>query len=159
MKRLALSLTLATILLATSSCGNKETTPGHTPGLGEIMTLIQMRHTKLCLAGEAKNWALAAYEVDEIKEGLHDIVTYHPTHKTSPVSIAEVTPQQTDASIKALDEAIKSKNSKAFDQAFDAFTFSCNSCHAATGFEFNVVVRPKVNPFPNQSFAPPEEGK
>src|SRR5947208_2225088 len=32
-----------------------------TPGLGEIMTLQQMRHLKLWFAGQAGNWPLAAY--------------------------------------------------------------------------------------------------
>src|SRR5215471_9296540 len=35
-------------------------------GLGEIMSLQQMRHLKLWLAGAAKNWPLADYELDEL---------------------------------------------------------------------------------------------
>jgi hypothetical protein len=60
------------------------------PGLGEIMTLNQMRHAKHWLAAQAGNWPLAAYEVDELEEGLQVAIEFHPTHKTSPVSIAEV---------------------------------------------------------------------
>jgi hypothetical protein len=54
--------------------------------LGELMTLRQMRHTKLSLAGEAGNWELPAYEIQELGEGHDDIVTYHPTHEESPVA-------------------------------------------------------------------------
>lgn len=46
-------------------------------GLGEIMGLTQMRHAKLWFAGEAGNWPLSAYELDELKEGFDDAVTYH----------------------------------------------------------------------------------
>jgi hypothetical protein len=40
------------------------------PGLGEFMTATQLRHAKLWFAGKQNNWDLAAYEIDEIKEGL-----------------------------------------------------------------------------------------
>lgn len=40
------------------------------PGLGEFMTATQLRHAKLWFAGEQNNWDLAAYEIDEVKEGL-----------------------------------------------------------------------------------------
>ena len=51
------------------------------PGLGEIMGLDQIRHDKLWFAGENGNWPLAAYELDELQEGLDDAVKYHPTHE------------------------------------------------------------------------------
>jgi hypothetical protein len=39
-------------------------------GLGEFMNGIQMHHAKLWFAGTNQNWPLAAFEVNEIKEGL-----------------------------------------------------------------------------------------
>ena len=47
--------------------------PVYTPGLGEIMSLQQMRHSKLWSAGSAHNWPLAAYELDELKEGFDEL--------------------------------------------------------------------------------------
>ena len=44
-----------------------------------------MRHTKLWLAGQAGNWKLAEYEVEELGEGFDDVVKLHPTHKDSPM--------------------------------------------------------------------------
>ena len=38
---------------------------GYQPGLGELMSLQQLRHDKLWRAGRAFNWPLAAYEIDE----------------------------------------------------------------------------------------------
>ena len=55
-----------------------------TPGLGEIMTLQQMRHLKLWFAGQGGNWPLAGYELDELKEGFEDVVKYFPTKDDVP---------------------------------------------------------------------------
>jgi len=38
------------------------------PGLGEIMSGIQMHHAKLWFAGINNNWKLAEYETGELKE-------------------------------------------------------------------------------------------
>ena len=57
------------------------------------MTLQQMRHTKLWLAGEAQNWDLAAYEIDELGEGFDDVIQYHPTHDGSPVAPRDAIPR------------------------------------------------------------------
>src|ERR1700746_3268474 len=56
------------------------------PGLGEFMTATQLRHAKLWFAGKNNNWALAAYEIDEIKEGLEDVEKQFPTHDGIPVA-------------------------------------------------------------------------
>src|ERR1700755_1322366 len=45
----------------------------HGPGLGEIMSLQQMRHIKLWFAGNAANWRLADYEIGELGEGFDDV--------------------------------------------------------------------------------------
>ena len=44
----------------------------HGPGLVETMMAAQSHHAKLWLAGNARNWELAEYQVDELKEGLED---------------------------------------------------------------------------------------
>src|SRR5215467_3913154 len=55
--------------------GGKET---YASGLGEIMSLQQMRHLKLWFAGQAKNWPLADYELDELEEGFDDVIKFFP---------------------------------------------------------------------------------
>ena len=122
------------------------------PGLGEIMTLQQMRHLKLWFAGRAANWDLADYELDELKEGYEDITKYYPTKDdapTGPMAAAIV-----EKEVAELDKAIKAKNAKQFVAAFDKLTASCNACHQASKKEFIVVQRPTANPYANQSFAP-----
>jgi hypothetical protein len=135
-----------------------ETTPAaepYTPGLGDIMSLQQMRHVKLWFAGEAGNWDLASYELDELEEGFDDAVKFHPTHKDSPVAIKDVIPQLTPTPIADLRKAVAARDQTAFRQAFDELTAVCNGCHEATKFGFNRVQRPATNPYPNQVFEPP----
>lgn len=127
--------------------------PGYTPGLGEIMTLTQMRHAKLWLALDARNWDLASYELDELEEGFADAVAFHPTHKDAPRPLGELVPEAMDAPIAALRAAVAAHDAERAEQAHDAFTTGCNECHAATGFSFNRVVRPSANPYANQDFA------
>ncbi len=51
----------------------------YSPGVGDLMTgAVQPHHIKLGLAGQAGNWPLAAYELDEIRESLDDVKNPHP---------------------------------------------------------------------------------
>jgi hypothetical protein len=136
--------------------GNRSTAApaSYVPGLGEFMSATQMRHSKLWFAGQAENWALAAYELNEIKEGFADIVRFHPTHPGSPVPIREILPKLMAAPFARLQVAISSQNPSKFDEAFDSLTAACNACHQAEKFGFNVITRPTSNPYTNQDFSP-----
>ncbi len=139
-----------------STPGEDQSAAGYVPGLGEIMSLQQMRHTKLWLAGDAGNWELAAYEIDELGEGFDDVVAYHPTHKESPVDPKDAIPRMVTEPLAELRAAVGKKDRAAFVQAYDGLTAACNQCHDATDFGFNRVQRPAGNPYPNQVFAPPQ---
>ena len=143
----------AALLLFTAGCHRAAEEP-FVPGLGEIMSLQQMRHTKLWLAGQANNWKLAAYEVDELGEGFDDVVRLHPTHKDSPGAPKDLIPRMVTAPIDDLRKAVDQQNPTAFASAYDSLTAACNNCHQATNFGFNHVQRPASNPYPNQVFEP-----
>src|SRR5438477_12790788 len=113
-----------------------------------MMSLQQMRHVKLWLAGQAENWELAAYEVDELGEGFDDIVKFHPTHKDSPVAPKDAIPRMVTQPLTELRAAVDKKDVTTFAIAYDALTTACNSCHDATNFSFNRVQKPAVNPYP-----------
>jgi hypothetical protein len=159
----ALGAGLAAACLTTTAACNRATPPAagggasteaFVPGLGEIMSLQQMRHTKLWLAGQAGNWDLAAYEVDELGEGFDDVVRLHPTHKDSPVAPKDAIPRMVTAPLEQLRRTIEQRDAARFAQAYDALTTGCNNCHEATNFGFNRVQRPATNPYPNQVFEP-----
>jgi hypothetical protein len=147
--RLTIAATLALFLPLAAQAQPKEP---FTPGLGEIMTLQQMRHLKLWFAGQAGNWPLADYELDELKEGYEDIVKYFPTKDdvpTGPMASAII-----EKEVAELNKAIEAKDRKQFAAAFEKLTASCNACHQSSKKPFIVVQRPTANPYANQSFAP-----
>jgi hypothetical protein len=141
------------VLLCTASgCTHQAAEPSYIPGLGEIMTLTQMRHSKLWFAGEAGNWDLAAYELDELHEGLDDAAKFHPTHKDVQLPIPALIDKIMATPLKQLQEATEAKDQERFVMSFDELTAACNQCHQATDFGFNVVTRPTANPYSNQVF-------
>jgi hypothetical protein len=139
---------IATLWLAAPSAKAEDAKPATgpgVPGLGEIMSLQQMRHIKLWFAGRAGNWPLADYEIDELKEGFDDV-----TKLVGP----EVVKQNMGAPMAALQKAIDAKDNAAFTTAFDQLTVGCNACHRALGHAFIAIRRPTELPYSNQTFAP-----
>ena len=141
-------LTLAT---ATGSAVSEPAKP-YEPGLIEYMAHVQSHHIKIWLAGNARNWELADYQVDELKELLEDVAKRVPKYRDVPVG--QMIETTTMAPIGEIEAAIKARDSKAFATAFDKLTTACNNCHEAAGRGFIVIQRPAASPFPNQSFAP-----
>jgi hypothetical protein len=155
--RTARGLVVVIVMVALAGVGCRRQPPAeaYVPGLGEIMTLQQMRHVKLWFAGEARNWDLASYEVKELGEGFDDVVKLHPTHEESPVAPKDAIPRMITSPLGDLRDAVEKKDAARFEQTYDALTKACNDCHQATNFGFNVVQRPSTNPYSNQVFAPP----
>jgi hypothetical protein len=154
MRRPSLAWGSVVLLGCLSACRREPATQPFTPGFGEIMTLTQMRHAKLWFAGQAANWPLAAYEVDELREGLQDVATFHPTHKDAELPIPALIEKIMTDPVAQVDKAIAARDERGFTEAFDALTEACNACHRATKFGFNVVARPGANPYSNQQFQP-----
>jgi len=150
MKRFVVALTVVTgsAVLAAAQPAKEP----YEPGLGEFMAATQLRHAKLWFAGRNRNWDLAAYEVDEIKEGLQDAAKLHPTHEGVPV--AEMIKTILDPRLDRLEKTVDAKDSAQFSVAFDALTDGCNSCHTRAGKPFIRIQRPSELPVSNQNFAP-----
>ncbi len=136
------------------ACRQAPAPPAFTPGLGEIMTLTQMRHSKLWFAGQVGNWSLASYELEELNEGMEDAATFHPTHKDAPLPIPALIEKIMKNPIQQVQKAVEARDQAGFAQAFDQLTEGCNACHRATNFGFNTVTRPSANPYSNQTFEP-----
>jgi len=118
----------------------------YAPGLGEIMGGIQTHHAKLWYAGINDNWKLAQYEADELKERFEQartIETSRPEVKMIPMMYP---------AIDSINEAISHKNLVQFKSGFQLLTASCNSCHSANNFEFNIITIPTAAPVSNQDF-------
>lgn len=116
------------------------------PGLGEIMGGIQVHHAKLWYACINNNWGLAAYEIAEIKERFQQAATIEadrPEVKMIPMIYP---------SIDSVANAIDHKNLVSFKTNFQTLTNTCNGCHTANHFEFNVITIPTAPPVSNQDF-------
>jgi len=113
---------------------------------------MQVHHTKLWLAGNDGNWALAAYELKEIKETVEDIQTYSP--KWHGIPVAQMV-KGLDPSINSLNQGVIAKNSIKFNADFREFTAACNACHVAANqpeIKIMVPLTPDANKFADQDF-------
>lgn len=136
---------------ATTSATSQSSQP-YTPGLVEFMLQVQSHHAKLWLAGNARNWELADYQIDELKELLEEITTRVPKYKDVPVG--QMIESTTMPPIGDVESAIKARDFVKFTAAFDKLTVACNACHEAANRAFIIIQRPATSPFPNQSFGP-----
>jgi hypothetical protein len=121
----------------------------YTPGLGEFMSSIQVHHNKLWFSGQQQNWKLADFEIHEIRESIGAIEKYQTEREESKLT-GMIKP-----ALDSVDNAIRQKNPVLFNSSYTLLTRTCNNCHQATQFEFNVVKIPVTPPFSNQDFTKP----
>lgn len=125
----------------------------YSPGMGEIMAGIQLRHAKLWYAGTGGNWKLAKYELDEIQEGLEDVKKYHLNFEGR--SLAEMVGSITSGPVEKLAKVIQARQKALFMKSFDGLSQACNTCHTANGLDFIYIQRPVSQPFTNQRYKKP----
>ena len=130
----------------------QELPKGYVPGLGEFMGRIEVDHAKLWLAGEARNWELADYQLTELKEVLSDVQDFVPAYQHIPV--AEMIDAIIVGTVSDLEKAIAARDFNAFSASFDKLTAGCNSCHEAANKAFIAIRRPAQSNFSNQDFSP-----
>ena len=116
------------------------------PGLGEFMSGIQVHHAKLWFAGEAQNWPLATFEINEIKEALESIKEFN-ADRPEVKSI-----EMMDPAMDSITYAVQKKDVQLFKNRYVLLTSTCNSCHNKTNHQFNVIKIPDAPPFSNQEF-------
>jgi hypothetical protein len=117
------------------------------PGFGEFMSSMQMHHAKLWFAGINGNWELADFELHEITETA-DAIKEYCTDRTETKMLNEYLP----TAMNGLNQAIEQKDQSLFKERFLFLTKSCNDCHKANSFGFNVVTIPTALPVTNQDF-------
>ncbi|MEP7269053.1 MAG: hypothetical protein ABI844_15650 [Saprospiraceae bacterium] len=117
------------------------------PGFGEFMSNIQSHHAKLWFAGLHENWPLCDFEIHEIMESMDDIELFE-TDRPESKMINMIRP-----ALDSVNSAINLKNPSLFKSKYTLLTATCNTCHEANHFEFNVVKIPEANGFYNQDFS------
>ncbi len=122
----------------------------YTPGMGDLMSALQLRHAKLWYAGEAQNWELAAFELHEIEETFERVTRWHP-HEDG-VQVAPAIQAHMQTATLALERGVAQQDWAAFETAFDEFTRGCNGCHQMMQHDFIVIRRPLSEPVSNQEW-------
>jgi Cytochrome c len=142
-RRLATATALCLLLLmpARSQQLTNDVQPAQ-PGLSELMTAVQLQHTKLWFAGKFGNWRLAAYELDQIKGNLSKAAIRPPT---APV-------REPSETLSSLRKSIEEKDVAGFTKGYTELTHECNACHRAVGRDFITVQIPLASPFTDQAF-------
>jgi hypothetical protein len=127
------------------------------PELGEQMLGIQIRHARLWYAGEAQNWLLAAFELQELKEAFDAVVEQNPDHAIfQPQRLADILPAMTREPIRVVRDAIDHSSTAEFEKAFDGLSTACTGCHRVAGNDFLVIQRPTTPLLDNLRAAPDE---
>jgi hypothetical protein len=164
MKRLGIALVVGFLAASTLPASSqpasappehspKEDRPSsYLPGLGEFMGRIQVDHAKLWLAGEARNWELAGYQLSELKEVFSDVQDLVPRYHNIP--IGDMIDAIITGTITELEDAIAARDFSKFSTSFDGLTAACNSCHQAANRGFIVIRRPAQSNFSSQDFSP-----
>jgi len=128
------------------------------PELGEQMLTLQIRHARLWFAGEAQNWLLAAFELQEIKEAFDAVVEQNPEHAIfQPQRLADILPAMTKAPVTALRDAIDHGSKAEFEKAYDGLSAACSGCHKVAGNDFLVIQRPTAPLLDNLRTIPTEK--
>lgn len=140
-------------VVSTPALTDDRSGPAYRPGLGDLMTMtVQPRHMKLALAGRARNWRYAAYELHELEESFERIARQVP--KWRSVSIAGMIDAVTKEPMAALSTAIKAADANRFAAAYEQLTGACNACHMSMRRGMVVIRVPESAAFPDQDFRP-----
>jgi hypothetical protein len=121
--------------------------------MDDLMTmLVQPRHLKLFYAGQAKNWTLAAFQLNELRAALARIGRTIPTYRNVGVdsAVASIFADK----IRAVDASIKAADVEKFAAAYGEMTGACNACHAGMEHPFLVMKIPDAMNYPDQDFRP-----
>lgn len=118
-----------------------KTLAGIQPGLGTVMIEYGNRFTNTYYAAKGGNWDLAAYQLKEALE-IQEVGEATRPGRAGALKGFE------DAFVGKLEDAIKAKDSAAFETAFNNAVKGCNGCHAGQGFPYIKYELPAAPPAP-----------
>ena len=117
------------------------------PGLGTVMVEYSFRFGALYYAAQGGNWALAEYQLKEMTE-IQEVA-----ENTRP-GRAQALKNYEEKSLGPIGAAIKAKDLKAFNVAFQSGLKGCNECHVDQKFAYIHYELPKASPSPLSSKPP-----
>ena len=121
----------------------------YVPRLTAIMSAAQNQHLKLWVAGKAKNWELAAYELRQLTDSLAEAAVLYPGIPVSNVTTME-------QPLLSIADAVMAGDSRRFAASMHKLTDGCNACHSSMDRGYVVMALPtRPSPPANQVFEPP----
>jgi len=170
MKRLFLVVVLGVAVLSAASiaitgCGDTTSTStsgnadvqkqiddikGALPKFAVPMREVGDRFNNMYFAAKGGNWALAAYMSKYMNAAMN------PAKVTKPDEYSVWSSFYTGA-FDPVNKAITAKDFAAFDTAYTKVIGDCNSCHAASGYKFIVIMKSDVPTDSHTDYTVPSE--
>lgn len=119
--------------------------------LATFMAAYERFLGKLYHAGQAQNWALAAFYHEELEETAEQLEKLGISDDGIPVS-AMMRPNLIEP-LKMVEKAIESRDHVAFHHSMQTLVSHCNSCHAAAGKSYIRFTLPDSSKPPRQVFS------
>jgi hypothetical protein len=114
------------------------------PDQAHIMADVSEHFANLWFAGEAENWPLADFYLNETRSHLHWAVRRIPVRKDNQgheIKLADILTAFENGMLTPLKGSIDGKNRVAFQETYRASLTGCYSCHKAADKPF---LRPQV---------------
>lgn len=86
------------------------------PGVGEIMSNIQLHFAKLHFAAHAGNWSLAKFEIDEIEENLNKAVALRP--EENGIKLPDFVNAVLRPQLNSMKQAVEQRDTTLFHQHY-----------------------------------------
>ena len=138
----------ATTAIAQSDVKPSPNIKQYTPRLAAIMSGAQNQHLKLWLAGKARNWELAAYELRQLTDSLAEAAVLYPG-----IPVSNITTMQEP--LLSIADAVMAGDNVVFAAGMRKLTSDCNACHTSMQRGYIVMTLPTGDsPQGNQVFAP-----
>jgi cytochrome c553 len=121
------------------------------PGQSHAMIDVGYHMANLWFAVERRNWAFAAFEVDETRNRIRWTIRINPIRKDpdgKPVDLKNIFDAIDTSSMASLKQAVEKKDSAAFGVAYRQMLESCYACHKASGKPY---LRPAIPTAPPQT--------
>ena len=97
---------------------------------------IARRLERLGRAAEAGRWALARYEVEELRETFEDVERTPLPEDVGKLDLREFIDPLVEKALPALDAALERQDRTEVRIAFAGVALRCNNCHRAAGRRF-----------------------
>ncbi len=114
-----------------------DTVAAHIGGMGDAMMHVGERYIELHWAGENRNWALAAHQIEEIVGTIDRATVRRPDYSRGKEIVL-------DGALPALGEAVAQEDIALFRERFAELTVACNSCHMMNEHAYIRVVAPRT---------------